>query len=146
MLTKQDFDHNLRILNGGCKVGIIPLHWNCEKKELELLESKWKRAICCIYFALFIIHTAFLMSRLPYLLLSGIHPSLVSLVVHFTLICATMAVVFWHFVAFFRFPGITATCYNKALEPWGIVHEGRVFTDLAYSSITSKLSKQLNMN
>ena len=125
MLTKEDFHHNLQIINIGCKLGIIPLQFNGEVKQIEVLTSTWKRVISWFYFALFTIHTTYVTSRLPYLLLIHVHMPLLSLLVHFTMMCGMVTIHFWHFVAFFRHPDITATCFNKALEPWGCRREGR---------------------
>ena len=127
MLTTEDFHHNLQIISMGCKLGIFPLRFNPKSKQLELLTSKWKRVTCYIYFALYTVHTTYITKRLPYLLFVGAELSLLSLVVHFSLICGVLAGLFWHFTAFFRYPGITATCYNKALESWGFVREGGIF-------------------
>ena len=67
MLTKVDFHHNLQISNVGCKLGILPLELNSQTEQLELLTSTRKRIVCCAYFALYTIHTAYIASRLPYL-------------------------------------------------------------------------------
>ena len=126
MLTKEDFHHNLQIINFGCNLGIIPLQFDSENKQIEVLTSKWKRVASSFYFALFTIHAAYVTSSLPYLLLTDVHLPLLSLLVHFTMMCGKMTILFWHFVAFFPHPDITATCFNKALEPWSCGREGRV--------------------
>ena len=121
MLTKEDFRQNLQIISVACKLRIFPLELNPHTQRMQLLENKRARVVSYIYFALYTIHTAYIVLRLPYLLLTGKELSILSLVVHFTMICGMMAIAFWQFTSFFRFPGITATCFNKALETWDLV-------------------------
>lgn len=124
MLTKEDFYHNLRILNLACKIGIFPLELDSRNGQMQLLQRKRKMAACYGYLALFTIHTTYIVVRLPYLILGGAQLPILSLLVHFTMLCGFMAILFWHFTAFFRYTGISATCFNKALETWGLVSTG----------------------
>ena len=132
MLTTEDFHHNLQIINFCCKLGIFPLQLNPQNQQLELVDSTWKRAICYSRFALFAIHTGYVVGRLPYLLFIGVQLPLLSVLVHFTMICGMIAILFWHFLAFFCYPGITATCFNKAFETWGLLKEGSFSKKLKY--------------
>ena len=124
MLTKEDFHHNLQIINICCKLKIFPLELNQENQQLQLLNRTWKRAACYLYFALFAIHTAYAAIRLPYLLITAVQLPLLSILVHFTMICAMITILCWHYLAFFRYPSITASCFNQALETWGLKNEG----------------------
>ena len=124
MLTKEDFQHNLRIINVCCKLGIIPLDLDVENGRLQPLESLPRRVACNVYFALFVAHVAYIVLRFPYLLLKGAQLPLLTLLVHFTVGSGEVAVLFWQFTAFFRYPGVTATCFNMALESWGCTGPG----------------------
>ena len=124
MLTKEEFHHNLRIINTSCKLGIIPLELNNQNERLQLLESRWKKAVCSIYFAMYSLHASYVALRLPYLLITGAPLPLLSLVVHITVMLGMLTAAFSGFKAFFCYPDITATCFNKAFEDWGCVPQG----------------------
>ena len=114
MLTKADFHQNYRIIDLSCKMGVIPLKVNGQNWDLEVLDSKWKRWMCKAHYGVYALHTAYIALRLPYLLLKGVHIPLVSLLIHFTVLVGMTSICFWHLTAFFRWPGITVTCFNRA--------------------------------
>ena len=116
MLTKEDIRLTFRIIALSCRFGILPLNVNTHSWELKFPDSKWKRVLSMAYYAVHALHTAYVVLRLPYLLLRGIRLSLVSLLVHFTMLAGMTSVSFWHLTAFFRWPSITVTCFNKAFE------------------------------
>ena len=124
MLTKDDFHQNLQIINTSCKLGIIPFELNNQNGQLQPLESRLKRAACSIYFAMYTLHASYVALRLPYLLITGAPLPLLSLVVHITVMLGMMTAAFSAFKAFFCYPDITISCFDKALESWGCVREG----------------------
>ena len=126
MLTKADFRLNLRIISVACKMGIFPFNVDLQTGELELQKSKRKRLICMSLFALYVIHSAYVMLRLPYLLLKGAEMSLLSLLIHSTTIVGMTVIGFSHFTAFVRWPETTVMCFNKAFEAWGFDYAGNV--------------------
>ena len=68
MLTRKGFHQNFRIISFGCKVGILPLEVDVEKGKLGLLNSKWKKGICWVYFGSYVLHAAYIALRFPYVL------------------------------------------------------------------------------
>ena len=130
MLTKNDFHHNLRIINIGCKLGIFPLEWDAQSEQLQLPKSRLRMIHCYAYFSVYTLHTGFIAARLLCPLFQGVQLPLLSLIVHFTVMCGMLAIVFWHFISFFRYPAITATLFSMALEPWGC--EGRKYPCFAF--------------
>ena len=127
MLTKADFHQNFRIIDLSCKIGAISLRVNPRISDLELLDNKWKREICAAYYAVYVLHTAYIAFRLPYFFLKGVHVPLVSLLIHFTMLVGMTSICFWHFTAFFCGPGITVTCFNKAFESRQSEFTGKLF-------------------
>ena len=118
MLLKRDFHYNFCILSLGCKLAALPLDVDVTKGELKLARGFWKGVICRFTYALYALHVAYIVLRLLYLLHSGAHIPLLSLLWHLTLCIATPSLVFWHYTAFFRWPDISVTCFNKAFETW----------------------------
>ena len=92
MVTREDFRHNFGIINVGCKLGVIPSYLNTETQQLQVLTSTWKRALGYCYLALYTVHTSYVVFRLPYLLLHYVQLSLVSLLVHFTMMLGMVAI------------------------------------------------------
>ena len=117
---------NLRVIALGSQLGCTPLEVNMQKGEIELIGRKWKEVLCMSYFIVYATHASYVILRLPYLLLQGVHIPLLCLLLHSSLLIGYIGVTCWHFFAFFRHPGITATCFNKAFETWGFPCEGRL--------------------
>ena len=111
MLTKEGFHQNFRIISLGCKMGILPFKVDVENGKLDLLNSKWKKGNCWAYFSVFVLHTAYIALRLPYLIIARDSIPLMSLLWHCTLVMAFPNVVFWQYTAVFRWPGIMVTCF-----------------------------------
>lgn len=125
MLTKEDFYQNLRFINVGCKLGILPFKVNLQKGELQLLpEGRFRKVACQIRLTFFALHTAYIVLRLPYLLLAGVNISVLFLLWHLTLLLGMACITFWHFTAFFRWSGLTVTCFNKSFDAWVTVTAG----------------------
>ena len=118
MLTKADFRQNFRFISLGCRLGILPMQVNLQNGELELLISKWKQAFCTIHYALLTINTIYVVLRLPYLLVTSTQTPFVSLFLHFTTLFGMLATTFWHFTAFYQWPGITVACFNRMFGTW----------------------------
>ena len=131
MITKEDFSQSFRFISLGCKLGVLPLTVNLQNGELQGLQSRWKQAFCIARYILFTIHTTFIVLKLPYMMLAGVDVPLVSLLWHAIYAVALPPVVFWHYTAFFPWPGITVACFNQLFETWGGAHSGLRFRILS---------------
>ena len=122
MLTKKDFHHNFRLISLGCKLAVLPFEVDLQRGELQPpQQNKRKRAACSLFvFSLYTLHTTYVVLRLPYLFLKGMDIPPLSFLWHFTLILGLLANLFWNFMAFIRWPGITVTCFKLSFETFGV--------------------------
>ena len=125
MLTKKDFQQNLRVIAFECKLASFPLHVDLFTGRLQLAQGKLIEKVCWLTFAWYTLHVVYIALRLPYLLLIGVKVPLLSILWHFTVLLSTCIVVFWHYTAFFRWPGITVTCFNKIFDTWKCEKAGK---------------------
>ena len=116
MLTKEDFHQNFRFISISCKLAAYPLQVDLTNGKLQLAQSKLRVIASWFSFSWYTLHVAYIVLRLPYLLLTGVQLPLLSILWHFTLVAATPIAIFWHYTAFFRFPGITVTCFNTIFQ------------------------------
>ena len=124
MLTKEDFHQNLRAISVGCKLAAFPLYVDLRTGRLQVAQSKLMETVCWVFFACYTLHIAYIVLRLPYLLLMGPKIPLPSLLWHFTLFVGTPLVAFSHYTAFFRWPGLTVTCFKTVFDTWECEQEG----------------------
>ena len=126
MLTKQDFQQNLRFISFGCNLAAYPLQVDLKNGKLKLVDRKPMGKLCWLSFGGYTIHVSYIALRLPYLLLTGAKIPLLSLLLHFTLLLVTPIVAFVHYTAFFRWPVITVTCFNRIFETEELEATGNV--------------------
>ena len=124
MLTRADFHQNWHIISIGCKMGIFPVEVNFQRGELQLLRSKRKQAVTNVLITLYAFHALYVTLRLPYLLLKGNPMTFLSLLIHVTMIAGMVVIGFSHYTAFFQWPDVTVTCFNKAFDTWELEPTG----------------------
>ena len=132
MLTKADFHPNLCFIFLGCQRAAFPLEADLKTGKLRLAKSNLRKKLCWVSFAFYALHVAYTTLRLPYLLLMGEHIPLRSLLWHVTTVVTTPLITFCIYTAFFCWPGITVTCFNKIFERWECEKTGKLWMKHCY--------------
>ena len=97
MLTTQDFQQNLRFISVGSYLAAYPIAVDLENGKLKQVKSKPMSRVCWTTYGCYTVHVAYIVLRLPYLLLTGVQIPLLSLLWHFTLLTSTALINYSHY-------------------------------------------------